>query len=673
MKRKCIAIFVAVATGGNIDPYVFYLAKKIKEVVETLAITINGVPAKSDVDELEKYSDMVFIRDNVGFDCGAYKDTLETYIGWEKIVDYEELLLLNDSCFGPIYPLSDVFETMDKRKLDFWGITEQTPIRSGRYSKEVLPYHIQTYFLVVRKRILKDAAFWKFWRDVKLSNEYGETVANFELKFTRYFNHLGYLSGAYIDCGAFCKSIDETEAYVFMDSYRLISEHKCPFLKKKVFFFPQEKILSSNAGETAYKSLKYVQEHTQYDEGLIWNYLVKKCDINDLRTVLHLNYCLSNERLQAKQTHHSVMCIAVFIEADNIDKCLSYIGKLPEYVDLVIAADQTDINLISKKGILLGRAVKYVNYENKEELKELLLLSSSHQYICLIHDKGINLSDHLSRESYINLIWENLISNDIYTANILDIFERNPRLGFLCPPAPYMADTFAAVARGYGQCYKIMKKICDSIGLVCNIDEKKLSFSYGNVFWCRTNALSPLLNADNLHNAVLRELIEKNMLWSTLEKLYPYIAQSRGYYSGVVMTEEYASVYTANYHYMLGKIVKDILLDRGIIEFKNVRRINPRLVEFCQRHDRIYLYGAGECGNECLVYLRMRGICVEGFIVSDGRRIDNVISGINVSELSEIEIKPKMGIVLALGVTHSKEIGVILEEKGMHDYIQYEI
>ena len=69
----------------------------------------------------------------------------------------------------------------------------------------------------------------------------------------------------------------------------------------------------------------------------------------------------------------------------------------------------------------------------------------------------------------------------------------------------------------------------------------------------------------------------------------------------------------------------------------------------------------------------MRGICVEGFIVSDGRRIDNVISGINVSELSEIEIKPKMGIVLALGVTHSKEIGVILEEKGMHDYIQYEI
>lgn len=301
MKRKCIAIFVAVATGGNIDPYVFYLAKKIKEVVETLAITINGVPAKSDVDELEKYSDMVFIRDNVGFDCGAYKDTLETYIGWEKIVDYEELLLLNDSCFGPIYPLSDVFETMDKRKLDFWGITEQTPIRSGRYSKEVLPYHIQTYFLVVRKRILKDAAFWKFWRDVKLSNEYGETVANFELKFTQYFNHLGYLSGAYIDCGAFCKSIDETEAYVFMDSYRLISEHKCPFLKKKVFFFPQEKILSSNAGETAYKSLKYVQEHTQYDEGLIWNYLVKKCDINDLRTVLHLNYCLSNERLQRSE------------------------------------------------------------------------------------------------------------------------------------------------------------------------------------------------------------------------------------------------------------------------------------------------------------------------------------------------------------------------------------
>ncbi len=48
MKRKCIAILVAVAAGGNIDPYVFYLAEKIKEIVETLAVTINGVPTESD-------------------------------------------------------------------------------------------------------------------------------------------------------------------------------------------------------------------------------------------------------------------------------------------------------------------------------------------------------------------------------------------------------------------------------------------------------------------------------------------------------------------------------------------------------------------------------------------------------------------------------------------------
>lgn len=673
MKRKCIAIFVVVATGKNIDPYVFYLAEKIREIVETLAITINGVPAEDDLDKLKKYSDMLFVRDNTGYDCGAYKDTMETYIGWERIENYEELILLNDSCFGPIYPLSDVFEIMDKRELDFWGITEQTPIRAGRYSEKVLPYHVQTYFVVIRKRMLKAAAFRQFWRDVKLSDKYQETVANFELKFTCYFNGLGYHSGAYIDCGAFCRSIDETEPYVFMDSYRLISEYKCPFLKKKVFLFPQERILSSNAGETAYKSLKYVQEHTQYDEDLIWQYLVEKSDINDLRKVLHLNYCLSNKRLQVKQPHFSVMCIAVFVEADNIDKCLSYIEKLPEYADLVIAANQTGIRLISEKDFFSGRSAEYMNYENKEELKELFLLAQSHQYLCLIHNKGINLRDPLSRKSYMNLIWENLISNDIYVANVLDVFERNPRLGFLCPPVPYMAETFAAAAGDYEQCLQDMKKICGSIGIACNIDEKKLSFSYGNVFWCRTNALRLLLNADNLRQAVFGELMEENRLADALEKLYPYIAQSEGYYSGVVMTEEYASIYTANYRYMLGEIAKTILWDRGIEEFKNVRRINPRLPDFCQRYDRIYLYGAGEYGNECLVYLRMRGIGVEGFIVSDGRRTDNVVSGLNVSELPEVEMKPKTGIVLALDTAHSEEIGAILDEKGIHDYIRYEI
>lgn len=217
IKRNSLAILVVFAEIEKLDHYIFFLAKQIGLTVQRMVITVNGKLNGESVKKLESCTDDIFIRENKGFDCGAYKDTLENYIGWNEVRKYDELILLNDSSYGPIYPLAPIFEKMDKRKLDFWGITEQTPIRAGNYSLVLLPYHVQTYFVVIGKRMLHSEDFSDFWKHVTLSDEYDDTVANFELRFTDYFNSRGYMSGAYVDSKAFCKSVDEMQAYVFMD------------------------------------------------------------------------------------------------------------------------------------------------------------------------------------------------------------------------------------------------------------------------------------------------------------------------------------------------------------------------------------------------------------------------------------------------------------------------
>lgn len=43
-----------------------------------------------------------------------------------RLEQYDEIIFLNDSVFGPFYPFGEMFLKMEERKeLDFWGVTKR--------------------------------------------------------------------------------------------------------------------------------------------------------------------------------------------------------------------------------------------------------------------------------------------------------------------------------------------------------------------------------------------------------------------------------------------------------------------------------------------------------------------------------------------------------------------
>ena len=66
------------------------------------------------------------------YDFGSYSRPAEI-VGWETIEQYDELLLVNDSCFL-LRPLDEVFARMDARACDWWGLqaTKHRPRRVRR-------------------------------------------------------------------------------------------------------------------------------------------------------------------------------------------------------------------------------------------------------------------------------------------------------------------------------------------------------------------------------------------------------------------------------------------------------------------------------------------------------------------------------------------------------------
>ncbi|WP_244876895.1 rhamnan synthesis F family protein [Acidocella facilis] len=105
--------------------------------------------------ELREICAGIILRRNVGYDFGAWRDAIDR-LGLPR-AETEEVILANDSVFGPLLPLGDVLRRLDYTRADIWGLTESWQLR----------YHLQSYFLAFGPAALRAKAWRKFWNSVR--------------------------------------------------------------------------------------------------------------------------------------------------------------------------------------------------------------------------------------------------------------------------------------------------------------------------------------------------------------------------------------------------------------------------------------------------------------------------------------------------------------------------
>lgn len=265
MNRLGIAVFFDY--DGVLDQYFELIVKEMSHLCQKLIIAINGNIQKESLTRVKKYTNDIWFRENKGFDAGAYKDILLNCfsIGQEK--QFDELVLFNDTFYGPLYPLGDVWKHFENEDVDFWGITRY-PGGEGPNGKEVST-HLQSYFLVIRKRMLHSEAFQIFWRDMQYPKDISQAILEFEVKFTEYFTKRGFYGKALTDLkkASYLEKWN-TNPYTFYN-FEMVRDMYVPFLKKKIF------ICWDPGYKNALAALKYVEENLNYDVHLIWNHIFR--------------------------------------------------------------------------------------------------------------------------------------------------------------------------------------------------------------------------------------------------------------------------------------------------------------------------------------------------------------------------------------------------------------
>ena len=137
---------------GIVDDYILEQIRDLRSCVEFIHCVIDGKLTPAGKTALESLADEVYVRENRGNDIGAYKAAI-AHIGWEKLSQYDELVLMNHTCYGPVYPFHEVFDWAAQQDADFWALTDDLKSESGDtsylhyYSCET---HYQSQFLVFR-------------------------------------------------------------------------------------------------------------------------------------------------------------------------------------------------------------------------------------------------------------------------------------------------------------------------------------------------------------------------------------------------------------------------------------------------------------------------------------------------------------------------------------------
>ena len=392
-------------------------------------------------------------------------------------------------------------------------------------------------------------------------------------------------------------------------------------------------------------------------------------------------YSITNQQLSEIYFETAIIIYLYYIE--DISIYCQYINNIPRGIDIFIISSREDVFTKVHESIDLSNRhnIEYIIKENRGRDVSALLIEGKqivnrYKYVCFLHDKKEHLPE-LKDETklWVKNLWGNLIGSLYHINGILNIFERNEKLGILTPPEP-IGDHFCTwYGFGWHNSFEVTKKIADEMHLQADIQKDKPPITLGTALWFKSDALKKLFCAGwNYSDFDDNELMDTNYLSYGIERIFAYVAQDAGYDTGTVMTVDYATIQTNYIQYSINTIFWEIKKYFPLATVSDIRSFQSNwknIRKFINRHEEFYLYGAGKMGIFALDLLRREQMIPKAFIVSD-KKEDMSIEEIPVYLVDEIEnITTKAIIITVTNESALKEIIQNLERIGIKKYIDF--
>lgn len=521
MKR--IGVYVYYDKSGKIEDYALYFLKSLLDVADEVIVVINGKIDPSELKKLETNRIKIIQRENTGYDFWAYRKGFLS-IGIENLKNYDELIFANSSTFGPLFPFFEAFKKMKTKNVDFWGFTKHPETNKNVIKfnpKTKIKEHLQSYFLVFRKRMFTSEKFREYFENLRKIKNKKEAIAHLEVSFTEHFKSLGFTCDSFVDDSILKYEVENYHQYLPEITAK---EYFCPLVKKTVFGERFDLAAKESCGNQTAKLFKYIKESTNYDTNLIIKEITKNYSMNEIKKFLHLNFVLKDDY---REHFIKSKCAFVFENQDNIFEFIEpYLKQVSGLTDFFCFGEikKTDVR---------------INFLDKQKsfFNQIKKLAGGYDYILMFFpDKKLFGSlNYILKKEYVEHLFNCTLKNRIYLANLINTFLKNEETGVLVP-VPF-------VFKGF----KIQKNIAkkrdvEEFLLKSNI-EIKTNINFLNTipscFWIRKEALEKINDVIDFEDGTN---LNKGMIFSIL-------AQKYGFLTGSVSSPDVISAYADSLEY----------------------------------------------------------------------------------------------------------------------------
>ncbi len=506
MKR--LGIFFFYEKNGDVDEFITYYLADLAKNLSELIVVCNGKLSDQGRKAFEQFTDQILVRENKGLDVWAYKTALD-YYGWERLSEFDEIVMTNSTLMGPVRPLQEMFDEMARNEdLDFWGLSihhgAKTNPFKGKHLYRYLPVHIQSHFIVYRKRFVQSPELQAYWNEMPMIESYTDSVQRYEAVFTKQFEDRGFKWDVYVKTDDLK---DFTDYPLLVCPVRLLRDKKCPLFKRRSFMHSMEAYLNDTAGEPVRELYDYLQNETDYPMDLIWKNMIRTMHPHDFTRNLGLTRIIQptvqNAQAAEQICKNKRIALAMHLYfMDMLDKSAAFAEKSPPQTDVFVSTNSLEKKqqieaAFSKLNV---HSVTVFAVENRGRdvaafLCDLAPHLREYDYACFMHDKkAIQTKPGSVGASFGYVCNENVCKNSAHVINVLCEFENDPYLGILCPPYPTHGLYFMNMCSGgWGPNFENTKKLLKQLGLDVPISGEESPIApFGSVFWFRPKALEPL-------------------------------------------------------------------------------------------------------------------------------------------------------------------------------------
>lgn len=539
-----LMIYVVYDRRGELDSFVEYALAGLREHCDHILAVVNGSLSDAARARLAEVTDDILVRENRGYDIWAHKEGM-AHVG--DLSGFDEVVLANDTWFGPVRPYGPVFERLARERLHLWGMTDHAEQVPNPFTGEGrLPYHLQSFWLVARKALFMSDPWRDYWRELPVMNRYEDAVLLHETIFTEYFTDRGFSAAA-----AF-PSVGYPSDHPALFNPELLLKDGCPLLKRRPFFhYPpfldRHAVIGREIARTA-GELGYPLE-------LLWQNLARNVPPRTLNADAAMLEVLPDAAVDPDEPQGMrIAAVVNIVHEGMIDDLLARVGFLPDPVDLYLTTPVARLAHVLRERLAKLEGSRYTSAQVRvvptrrgRHMSAFLigcadvLVPGRYDLIVKLHSKRsrskpFNVSRYFSRHQL-----ENLLSSPGYARNIVRLFRLESGLGAVFPPTMHIG--LPMLGAGWSSYRRRVEALLKDWGVRVPVDEVSPLAPMGGMWIARPEAMTALTQRTwKYDDYITNPDYPEARLAAAQERTLAYVAGEAGYHCRTVLNAEHAAI-----------------------------------------------------------------------------------------------------------------------------------